>query len=315
MRNVQTDKAEPQCDDRERASGGSDWLSWFDAQRRRVDAEISKHLNVLKSQVNARGKIIESVEYSLANGGKRLRPVLVLEACRVCGGDERAAWPAALALECIHTFSLIHDDLPAMDDDALRRGEATNHVVFGEATAILAGDWLTAHAFGLLSSSEIEADTAAALLAALAAGTRDMIIGQGADIACEGEPADAETVRFIHRHKTASLLEAACVMGAISARASETHKQALSEYGQRLGLAFQIIDDLLDCTGAAEKLGKRVGKDADASKQTYPAAFGVEASRKQAEEEISAAIEALEPFGERADNLRGLARFVIARDR
>lgn len=315
MRNVQKDSGgtrDGECVGRLDCDA---WRSWFGERGRHVNSRISNHLNVLKTQVQTRGRLLESVEYSLANGGKRLRPVLLLEACRVCGGDEEPAWPAALAVECIHTFSLIHDDLPAMDDDDTRRGTPTNHVVFGEATAILAGDWLTAHAFELISSADIDERTAAALVRALAGGTGDMVIGQGADIACEGEPVEPEIVRFIHRHKTARLLEATCIMGAIAARASDKQTKTMGEYGSRLGLAFQIVDDLLDCTGAAKNLGKRVGKDADASKQTYPAAFGVEASRRQADEEISAAIEALTPFGEQADNLRGLAQYVITRDR
>ncbi len=291
------------------------WQAWFAEQGRRVSAEISNHLNVLKASSVPHSRLLDAVEYSLAGGGKRLRPVLVLETCRVCGGAGESAWPAALAIECIHTFSLIHDDLPAMDDDDLRRGKPTNHKVFGEALAVLAGDWLVAHAFELLTAETVDPRLSPVLVRALAQASGDMIVGQGADIAGETRPTDPDLVRFIHRHKTARLLEGACRLGALSARASADEIEAVAEYGRRLGLAFQISDDLLDCTGTTENLGKPVGKDADESKQTYPAAFGIEESRRQAHAEIEAAVAALEPFGSEAEQLRGLAWYVIARDR
>jgi geranylgeranyl diphosphate synthase type II len=293
----------------------AEWHDWFDNQRKHVDAGVSKHLNGLKSQLHPHSRLLESVEYSLAAAGKRLRPILVLETCRVCGGTEEGAWSAALAIECVHTFSLIHDDLPAMDDDDLRRGKPTSHKVFGEALAILAGDWLVAHAFDVLVSESVDAQVAAELVRALAEGSRDMIVGQGADIAGQQRPTDPELVRFIHRHKTARLVETSCRMGALCGRASADQLESMSEYGEHLGLAFQISDDLLDVTGTAAQLGKRVGKDAEELKQTYPAAFGIEESRRRARSEIEVAIAALEPFGTQADRLRELARFVIARDR
>jgi geranylgeranyl diphosphate synthase type II len=293
----------------------ADWHRWFDNQRARVDAEISNHLKALKRQIQPHSRLLESVEYSLVGGGKRLRPVLVLEACRVCGGTEEAAWPAALAVEYIHTFSLIHDDLPAMDDDDLRRGKPTSHKVFGEGLAILAGDWLVAHAFDLLVSESVDREIAPDLVRALANGTRDMISGQAADIAGEQQPTDAELVQFIHRHKTARLLEASCEMGALCGRASADELEGMAKYGRHLGLAFQITDDLLDRGGAAEDVGKRVGKNKDALKQTYPAAFGIAESRRQARGEAEAAAAALERFGARADHLRNLAWYVLARDR
>ena len=280
-----------------------------------MDAEISKHLNALKPQAVPHSRLLESVQYSLANGGKRLRPLLVLETCRVCGGSEEAAWPAALAVECVHTFSLIHDDLPAMDNDDLRRGKPTSHKVFGEATAILAGDWLVAHAFELLASPRIDPRTSRDLVRVLAEGTGDMIVGQQADMAGQGQPADAALVEFIHRYKTARLLAASCELGSLCARATSDELESMTEYGSHLGLAFQISDDLLDCTGTAARIGKRVGKDAEGSKQTFPAAFGLEASRRRARQEIDAAIAALASFGSGADRLRHLARYVIARDR
>jgi len=299
------------------ASAGvpASWQAWFDRRRRAIDASVSKHLNVLKAGQNPHSRLIESVEYSLQQGGKRLRPILVIEACAICGGEESAAMPAALAIECVHTFSLIHDDLPAMDDDDLRRGRPTNHKVFGEAVAILAGDWLACHAFELLAGGDVQPAVAAEMTRVLAGATADMIVGQGADIAGEQRPTDADLVRFIHRHKTARLIEAACVLGAVAAQAGTVRREALAGYGRHLGLAFQIADDLLDATGETDKLGKRAGKDAGEAKQTYPAACGIEQSRRQATREIEAACQALGTFGPVADNLRHLARFVIERDR
>ncbi len=323
MCSVQRDPSEPSP--RPPASGEPDpagfpgvpaeWRAWLDRRRRQIDEAISKHLNVLKGRHEPHSPLLESVEYSLQQGGKRLRPVLVVESCLICGGAEALALPPAVAIECVHTFSLIHDDLPAMDDDDLRRGRPTNHKVFGQAMAILAGDWLASHAFELLAGCGVEPAAAAEMTRALAAGTADMIVGQGADIAGEQRPTDAELVRFIHRHKTARLIETACVLGAIAARAEPARQEALALYGRHLGLAFQIADDLLDATGDAEKLGKRVGKDAGEAKQTYPAAHGIDESRRQAIREIAAACDALEPFGPAADNLRHLARFVVERDR
>jgi geranylgeranyl diphosphate synthase type II len=292
-----------------------EWHRWFDKVRARVDSEISAHLNRLKRQLQPHSHLLDAVEYSLVAGGKRLRPVLVLESCRVCGGTEEQAWPAALAIECIHTFSLIHDDLPAMDDDDLRRGKPTSHKVFGEAAAILAGGWLEAHAFDLLGDERFDEHVSADLVRTLAQGTADMIVGQGADMAGQEHRPDAELVRFIHRHKTARLLETACRLGAVCGRASADELNSMGEYGEHLGLAFQIADDLLDLTGATARLGKRAGKDAGESKQTYPAAYGVDESRRQAHQEVRSAVAALEPLGERANRLRELAWYVVARDR
>ena len=288
---------------------------WLDAQRAVVDAGISAHFSPLKTEGHPHTRLMDAVLYSVQQVGKRVRPVLVLECCRICGGGEAAAMPAAVAIECIHTFSLIHDDLPAMDDDDLRRGVPTNHKVFGEALAILAGDWLVTHAFLALAQAPVSGDARAALVAALAVGTEGMVIGQAADIEGEELAADRERVKFIHLHKTARLIEASCRMGAIAAGANDEQVARLGEYGRRLGIAFQICDDVLDRTSSTATLGKRAGKDADASKQTYPAAFGLDESRQRAREEADAAIAALTPFGSAADRLRELAEYVISRDR
>jgi geranylgeranyl diphosphate synthase type II len=241
--------------------------------------------------------------------GKRLRPILVLECCRVAGGEAQNAWPAALAIEFVHTFSLIHDDLPAMDDDDLRRGQPTCHRVFGEGLAILAGDWLLAHAFELLT------DQPPALLATLAAGTADMISGQAADLEGERQVPNLDLVRYIHEQKTARLIESACLLGGLAARADRAVLGALGRYGRHLGLAFQIVDDLLDATGSTPATGKRVGRDAARFKQTYPAVLGAGQSRVLAEREAQQAVAALEPLRERAERLCGLAEYVLSRDR
>jgi geranylgeranyl diphosphate synthase type II len=300
----------------------SDFLDWLARSRLEVEDALATHLKELEAAMGPHSRLPAAVQYSVTSGGKRLRPILVLETCRVCGGRAEAALPAALAVECVHTFSLIHDDLPAMDDDDTRRGQPTNHKVFGEGMAILAGDWLLAHAFSLLASdryhppaeSQCPRAILPALLQALSDGTRYMIEGQGADLEGQTRAADRDLVRYVHEHKTAALIETCCRLGALCAGASGDAVAALARYGRHLGLAFQIADDLLDATGSSQQLGKQAGKDAAAAKQTYPAAFGLEASRTEAAREVEAAWHALDSFGGRADRLRDLARYVIRRD-
>jgi len=292
-----------------------DFADWLERGRAAVNEALAAHLAEIKAAAQPHSRLADAVQYSVKAGGKRLRPILVIETCRTCGGRSEAAMPAALAMEFVHTFSLIHDDLPAMDDDDLRRGQPTCHKVFGDGLAVLAGDWLLAHAFELLSSDRVEPALRGPLVRALADGTERMIAGQGADIEGAGRPADPELVHYIHEHKTAALLETCCRLGALCAGASGDAVVALARYGGHLGLAFQITDDLLDVSGAAARLGKQAGKDADAGKQTYPAAFGLEESRARAHGEIESALRRLEFFCGRADRLRDLARFVIRRDR
>lgn len=292
-----------------------DFLDWLERSRAEVDAALAAHFRELEIRMGPHSRLPAAVQYSVTVGGKRLRPLLVLESCRVCGGRREAALPAALALELVHTFSLIHDDLPAMDDDDTRRGQPTNHKVFGEGMAVLAGDWLVTHALELVAGTDVPAETAAALVRTLAGGTRAMIEGQGADLDGERQPARRELVEYIHEHKTAALLETSCRLGALCAGAPEETTARLAAYGRHLGLAFQIVDDLLDATGSAEDLGKGVRKDAAAGKQTYPAAFGLDESRRRAEGQVDAALRQLDPFGEPAERLRDLARYVLRRDR
>lgn len=259
-----------------------------------------------------------AMRYSTLSGGKRLRPILVIAGAEAVGGTAEAALPTACAVELIHTFSLIHDDLPAIDNDTLRRGRPTCHVQFGEAVAILAGDALFASAFELVARN---AETAPAdrvvqvlRLLAEASGTRGMVGGQMVDILSEGKAVDAETLEYIHLHKTAALIRASVVAGALLAGAGCWQVEALGTYGKKVGLAFQIADDLLNVTGDPSKTGKAVGTDAARGKATYPALFGVEASRQRAHQLVHEAIEALHLFGGRAEPLRAIAQFMVERE-
>jgi len=289
-------------------SGEIAFESWYAQQRSEFNAAFEAHARAIAAR-ECHSRTLRAVEYSLIQPGKRLRPVLVLEACRLAGGRTTDGISAAMAIECVHTFSLIHDDLPAMDDDDLRRGIPTNHKVFGEAIAVLAGDWLSAHAFELLADCGPHAGR---LCAALAVGTQAMVEGQGADIEGESQPPSADRVDYIHQHKTAALIETALRLGAICGGASATAESALATYGRCLGLAFQIQDDVLDATQTTALLGKRAGKDAESAKQTYPAVVGLERSRRRAQEEVDRAIRAVE-FLPGNRRLVELARFVISR--
>lgn len=262
-------------------------------------------------------RLQESMAYSLLAGGKRLRPVLVLLACEACGGTAAAALPAACALEMVHTYSLIHDDLPAMDDDDLRRGRPTNHVVFGEALAILAGDALLTLAFEVMARDVAPPEVAAACCADLAeaAGRAGMVGGQVVDLEAEHTPCGTVIeLESIHRRKTGALLRSALTLGARIAQAPAATVDLLANYGRCLGLAFQITDDLLDVRGDAAAVGKSVGKDAAAGKLTYPALLGETASLERATSLVAEACHTLLPLGSRASRLEALAKFVLERD-
>ena len=260
--------------------------------------------------------LYEAMRYMVLGGGKKMRPALVLMACEACGGDPKEALPAACAVEMVHTYSLIHDDLPAMDDDDLRHGRPSCHKRFGEAMAILAGDALLTEAFRVLATGVADAARAKALVAELAAaaGAVGMVGGQVADLQAERTRSDDDRLlEVIHRRKTAALLTAAVVMGAISAGAGEHRIRSLRAYGMHLGLAFQIADDVLDATAPTEVLGKTAGKDAAAGKLTFVKLFGVEAARRRARAEADRAVDALIGFGHQGDWLRDLARYVVER--
>lgn len=264
--------------------------------------------------------IYEAMRYSVFAGGKRLRPVLTMAAAEAVGGEPMRVLPVACAIELIHTYSLIHDDLPAMDNDDYRRGKPTSHRVYGEAIAILAGDALLTLAFELLAGNEemesLDPVRRLRVIAEIAhaAGTMGMIGGQVADILLRDEDIDADTLEYIHRHKTGAIYRAAVRSGVILAGADEEALRSLTEYAEHLGLAFQIKDDILDIEGDQAKLGKPVGSDQRNKKATYPVLFGLTEAKEKACQAVAAAIRALHKFDYRADFLRNLASFVITRD-
>lgn len=261
--------------------------------------------------------LAEAMNYSLQAGGKRIRPILCLAAGEACGGRAAAIVPYASALEMIHTYSLIHDDLPAMDNDDLRRGKPTNHKVYGEAIAILAGDALLTEAFVIFAepspSIKAEAQLAAVRELAAASGMKGMVAGQVQDMLSENAEPDEEMLRFIHRHKTAALLSASVRIGAILSGAGSGVFEAISGYGDRIGLAFQVIDDILDIVGETEVIGKPKGSDERRKKLTYPRLYGIEKSRAIAGELVADALVSLRYFGPEADPLREIASYLLSR--
>ncbi len=262
-------------------------------------------------------RLREAIAYSLLAPGKRLRPMLVLMAAEACGGSIETALPAAVAVEMVHTYSLVHDDLPAMDDDDLRRGQPTCHRKYGEATAILVGDALLTMAFEVLARQVEPPETAAACCAALAqaAGPCGMVGGQADDMDGPGADGGLDELISIHSRKTGALIQVSLKLGALTAGADATQLAAVDQYGQRLGLAFQITDDLLDVRSDEATTGKRVGKDADRGKLTFPGLLGTERSSRRAEQLVAEGCEALVPLGARADGLEALARYVLERNR
>jgi geranylgeranyl diphosphate synthase type II len=290
--------------------------------------DLSTYLTLRSAQVEAAldcsmpivypEKIYEAMRYSLLAGGKRLRPILCLTTCELCGGTVEMAMPTACALEMVHTMSLIHDDLPAMDNDDYRRGRLTNHKVYGENIAILAGDGLLAYAFELIATQtpKVPAERVLKVIASLghAVAATGLVGGQVVDLEPEGlQNLSLETLNFIHSHKTGALLETSVLSGALLAGAKDNILQRLSLYARNIGLAFQIVDDVLDVTATSEQLGKTAGKDLKAQKVTYPSLWGVEESMKQAKKLVEEAKAELTTFGERAIPLMAIADFIIAR--
>jgi geranylgeranyl diphosphate synthase type II len=289
-------------------------LSTYLAERKiLVEKALDKSISIVYPE-----KIYEAMRYSLLAGGKRLRPILCLATCELTGGTIEMAMPTACALEMIHTMSLIHDDLPAMDNDDYRRGKLTNHKVYGENIAILAGDGLLSYAFEFAATQtkNVPPQQLVEVLGRLgkAVGAEGLVGGQVVDLASEGlSEVSEETLHFIHTHKTGALLEACVVCGAILASAPESDLQRLSHYAKNIGLAFQIVDDILDITSTTEELGKTARKDIQAQKATYPAIWGLEESRRQAQLLIENAKAELEVFGEKAMPLIALADFITSR--
>jgi geranylgeranyl diphosphate synthase, type II len=259
-----------------------------------------------------------AMRYSLFAGGKRLRPALCLAAAEACGGTWDDAMPAACSVECIHTYSLIHDDLPAMDDDDFRRGKPTNHKVFGEGIAILAGDGLLTQAFEILiqtKETKRYPHRNMVLELAQAAGSLQLIAGQVADLEGEGKKISEKDLRYIHERKTSALLRCAVRLGGMSANCSPAQLDALSDFGYHVGLAFQVIDDILDVTQTTEQLGKTAGKDLAAQKATYPSVVGLDKSRAIAKTLTAKAYHALKPFNAKAAALEALAKYLLERNR
>ncbi|GAB1543400.1 polyprenyl synthetase family protein [Scytonema sp. NUACC21] len=291
-----------------------DLLAYLKEKQQLCDAALDKSIPIGYPET-----IYEAMRYSLLAGGKRLRPILCLTTCEMLGGTVEMAMPTAIAVEMLHTMSLIHDDLPAMDNDDYRRGKLTNHKVYGDAIAILAGDGLLAYAFEYVATQtkNVPADRILKVIARLghATGATGLVGGQVLDLESEGKTdISVETLHFIHTHKTGALLEACVVCGGILAGASLENEQRLCRYSQNIGLAFQIVDDILDITATAEQLGKTAGKDQKANKVTYPSLWGIEASRSKAQQLIEDACAELEPFGEKAQPLIAIANFITSRN-
>jgi len=288
--------------------------------KERCELVDSRLMMAMPSETELPFSLHKSMRYSTFAGGKRLRPILMLAACEAVGGEINTALPAACAMEMIHTYSLIHDDLPAMDNDDFRRGNPTNHKVFGDAIAILAGDALLTQAFILLSSpffaSNVPHDRILAVIheIASAAGSRGMVGGQVVDMESEGQKdLDLPTVQYIHTHKTGALIKASVKIGALLGGADERQLSSLTRFGEMIGLAFQIADDILDIEGSTEELGKDAGSDQARGKATYPSVIGIEESRRRASELLDMAIESLDSIGEKAEPLREIAKFIISR--
>lgn len=281
-------------------------------RRLRVDRELER---LIPAAATVPESVHAAMRHSVFAGGKRIRPILAIAAAEACGSTSGIE-TAACALECVHTYSLIHDDLPALDDDDFRRGKPTCHKAYGEACAILAGDALLTLAFKILAELDLSAGTKVALVSELAtaAGTEGgMIAGQVADLEAESRAPEPSRLEFIHRSKTAALIRASVRFGAICARATSEQHAALSLYGEQIGLAFQIVDDVLDVVASSSALGKTAGKDASQSKATFPALYGIEGSRDRAARCLSAALGAIDGFGAEARPLREIAALIVAR--
>ncbi|MEN9733011.1 MAG: hypothetical protein RLZ45_1006 [Verrucomicrobiota bacterium] len=289
--------------------------SWVQARSKEVDRALDRFLPKASTRP---GTIHKSMRYSLFAGGKRMRPALVLAAAEACGGDPKQALPLACAVECIHTYSLIHDDLPAMDNDDFRRGKPTNHKVFGEGIAVLAGDALLTQAFEIAAQAQSwprYSHRDLVLEIAKASGSLQLIAGQVADLEGEGKKVSLAQLQYIHERKTSALLCCSVRLGGMSANCTPAQLQALTDFGYHVGLAFQVIDDILDVTQSTETLGKTAGKDVAAQKATYPRLVGLEKSKKIAASLTAKAFAALKPFRGRAVALEALAKYLLERDR
>ncbi|MBI4698263.1 MAG: polyprenyl synthetase family protein [Nitrospirae bacterium] len=284
-------------------------------KQRIVDGFLKEYLSALKSNPPQASRLYKAMGYSLLAGGKRLRPILAIASYEAAGGRSKSILPVAASLELIHTYSLIHDDLPAMDDDNFRRNKPTSHRVFGEGMAILAGDALLTEAFGIISNSPAKSDILIKIIVELtqACGADGMVGGQAADILLEGKRIKEKDLLYIHTHKTGALIKASVRIGALMAAAPPSVLNSLTKYGTNIGLAFQIIDDILDIIGTQEELGKSPGADTARGKNTYPSVYGMEESIRKAEQLVEESLEALKGFGAKAEPLREIATYLLKR--
>jgi geranylgeranyl diphosphate synthase type II len=293
-----------------------DLKAYLEERRKLINRALEGYLPQVRGPAF---RVTQAMHYSLFAGGKRLRPILCLAAAEAVGGDAGDALPVAGALEMIHTYSLIHDDLPAMDDDDLRRGQPTCHKKFDEATAILAGDGLLTEAFGTVAAAAFKFEGREGVLLevvnllATAAGYQGMVGGQMLDLLAEGRRVSLKELETIHRHKTGALLTAAVRAGALIGGGNRAEVTSLTTYGEKFGLAFQITDDLLDVEGETAEMGKAAGMDEKRQKATYPAVLGLEATREWARRLVAEAVAVLEPFQDRAEPLRQLAQYLLVR--
>lgn len=288
--------------------------AYLKSRQKKVDGALERYLPKEKVKPTT---IHKAMRYSLFAGGKRLRPILCLAAAEAAGGKIDNALPPACAMECIHTYSLVHDDLPSMDNDDLRRGRPTCHKVFGDGIAVLAGDALLTIAFEIVSRAKPAPRYDMSILLreiAVAAGSQKLIAGQVADLEAEGKGVGREELRYIHENKTAAILTTSVRLGAMSANANPKQLAAITKFGRALGLAFQVIDDILDVTQTSEKLGKSAGKDIAAKKATYPAVIGLNESRAEARRLTKQAHNSLSIFGKKADALHALANYLLERE-
>ena len=291
-----------------------DVKAYLQSRQKKIDRALDRYLP--KETVKP-VTIHKAMRYSLFAGGKRLRPILCLAAAEACGGKIDNALPLACAMECIHTYSLVHDDLPSMDNDDFRRGRATCHKVFGDGIAVLAGDALLTIAFEIVSRAKSTSRYNLSILlneVAVAAGSQKLIAGQVADLEAEGKNAGRAELLYIHENKTAAILTTSVRLGAMSANANPKQLAAITKFGRALGLAFQVIDDILDVTQTTEKLGKSAGKDIAAKKATYPAVIGLDQSRAEARRLTKQAHDALSIFGKKAEPLHALANYLLERE-
>jgi geranylgeranyl diphosphate synthase type II len=288
---------------------------YLQKKRKLADSFLKKYISAKKKDKNCPRHLSDAMGYALMAGGKRVRPILCIAAYEAVGGNTDNILPVAASLELIHTYSLIHDDLPAMDDDDFRRNQPTTHKVYGEATAILAGDGLLTDAFSIVSKANASPKTLISVINELSCGSgpEGMVGGQTVDILLEGKKANKKQLFYIHTHKTGALIRASVRIGAIMAKASPARLNALTEYGEKIGLAFQVIDDILDVTGTKEELGKSAGADDARGKNTYPSIFGLNASQKIADELISDSLNALKIFNKKAEPLEEIAKYIISR--